>query len=68
MLRQALDDVGEQPRFVETVIGKGYRFIADISAPTPLKDGTTLPHEPAPAKRRAYLFSSMEWGRGLSSV
>ncbi|HEX7361226.1 MAG TPA: winged helix-turn-helix domain-containing protein [Bryobacteraceae bacterium] len=31
-IRQALDDDGEQPRFVETVIGKGYRFIGDVAA------------------------------------
>jgi Tol biopolymer transport system component/DNA-binding winged helix-turn-helix (wHTH) protein len=30
-LRQALGDEAEHPRFVETVAGKGYRFIADVS-------------------------------------
>jgi DNA-binding winged helix-turn-helix (wHTH) protein len=29
-IRQALDDDAEKPRFVETVVGKGYRFIAPI--------------------------------------
>src|ERR1700704_4813748 len=30
-IRQALGDDPEQPRFVQTVTGKGYRFIAPIS-------------------------------------
>ena len=34
-VRQALDDVGEQPRFVETVVGKGYRFIGEVAARMP---------------------------------
>ena len=29
-IRQALDDDADQPRFVETVVGKGYRFIAPV--------------------------------------
>ena len=32
-IRQALKDDPEQPRFVETVSGKGYRFIAPVSEP-----------------------------------
>src|SRR5271167_884121 len=32
-IRQVLKDDPEQPRFVETVSGKGYRFIAPISEP-----------------------------------
>ena len=35
-IRQVLRDDSEQPRFIQTVIGKGYRFIAPIStAPSP---------------------------------
>jgi TolB-like protein/DNA-binding winged helix-turn-helix (wHTH) protein/Flp pilus assembly protein TadD len=33
-LRQALQDNPEQPRFVQTVTGKGYRFIAPVSEAT----------------------------------
>lgn len=29
-IRQALEDDAEKPRFVETVVGKGYRFIAPV--------------------------------------
>jgi Tol biopolymer transport system component/DNA-binding winged helix-turn-helix (wHTH) protein len=31
-IRQALDDDAANPRFVETVVGKGYRFIAAVSS------------------------------------
>ena len=31
-IRQALGDDGEKPRFIETVVGKGYRFIGEVSA------------------------------------
>jgi len=32
-LRQALDDSRESPEFVETISGKGYRFIAPVTTP-----------------------------------
>src|SRR6187401_2010272 len=38
-LRQALGDSAEEPRFIETVPGKGYRFVAGtIQAPRPVFD------------------------------
>lgn len=64
-VRQALDDVGEQPRFIETVIGKGYRFIAEVSAPTPAQATPTAPAEPAPVKRRWYLLSFIAMGAAI---
>lgn len=33
-IRAALNDNPERPRFVETVVGKGYRFIGPIRVPT----------------------------------
>jgi DNA-binding winged helix-turn-helix (wHTH) protein/tetratricopeptide (TPR) repeat protein len=43
-IRQVLKDDPEQPRFVETVSGKGYRFVAPVSEPEtqerPCPDGT----------------------------
>ena len=36
-IRQALKDDPEQPRFVQTVAGKGYRFIARSSSRTNLQ-------------------------------
>jgi DNA-binding winged helix-turn-helix (wHTH) protein/predicted Zn-dependent protease len=32
-IRQALEDSPEQPRFIQTVSGKGYRFIAQVDEP-----------------------------------
>lgn len=42
-IRQALDDDGEQPRFVETVIGKGYRFIGEVSTRLPAQEEAIAP-------------------------
>lgn len=36
-IRQALGDDGEEPRFVETVVGKGYRFIGEVSQRKPVE-------------------------------
>src|SRR4029077_3015447 len=32
-IRQVLKDDSEQPRFVQTITGKGYRFIAPVAEP-----------------------------------
>jgi DNA-binding winged helix-turn-helix (wHTH) protein len=48
-IRKALDDNPIQPRFIETVVGKGYRFVAPLiheSAPRSIQDQ-------APANRAA---------------
>jgi TolB-like protein/DNA-binding winged helix-turn-helix (wHTH) protein/Tfp pilus assembly protein PilF len=34
-VRQVLKDDPEQPRFIQTITGKGYRFIAPVRAPVP---------------------------------
>src|SRR5712691_2578501 len=51
-LREALGDSAENPRFIETLPKRGYRFIAPIEVPAPLA-GPSPPdaepvHEPAP--------------------
>jgi Tol biopolymer transport system component/DNA-binding winged helix-turn-helix (wHTH) protein len=38
-LRQALHDDPEKPRFVETVTGKGYRFVAEVTVEEPAAAG-----------------------------
>jgi TolB-like protein/DNA-binding winged helix-turn-helix (wHTH) protein/Flp pilus assembly protein TadD len=51
-IRQALRDSREEPVFVETITGKGYRFIAAVEA-VPLERDSALPltHlEPSPAQ------------------
>jgi DNA-binding winged helix-turn-helix (wHTH) protein/tetratricopeptide (TPR) repeat protein len=42
-LRQALSDSAQNPRFVETVSSRGYRFVAPVRAPPEI-----LPDAPAP--------------------
>jgi hypothetical protein len=53
-IRQALHDSSEQPRFVETISGKGYRFMAAVEAVSPVRDAarptrTDLPVATIPA-------------------
>ena len=50
-IREALDDSAAQPRYVETVSGKGYRFIAPVTvkgtgAITPPDAGAAQPQQP----------------------
>lgn len=47
-IRQALRDSPEAPAFVETVPGKGYRFIAAIESPKPLEPPRPTEIEPPP--------------------
>lgn len=62
-LRVALNDDPERPQFIETVVGKGYRFIGSIEAitrrtiETPIAEGTASasvePGKRSPARRHA---------------
>lgn len=56
-IRAALRDDPESPRYLETVVGKGYRFIGDIeltgAAPTTAEQGNLAPPEPAPVPQVA---------------
>ena len=46
-LRQALGDSADEPRFIETVPGKGYRFIAaTIQPPRPVLEMKAAPPQP----------------------
>ncbi len=55
-IRQALKDDPEQPRFIQTVTGRGYRFVAPILGPgeAPAEASQAAPPEPAPPRRRSY--------------
>src|ERR1700722_11993564 len=44
-LRSALEDSAENPRFIETLPKRGYRFIADVS----VVDAAPHPKKPAPS-------------------
>jgi TolB-like protein/DNA-binding winged helix-turn-helix (wHTH) protein/Flp pilus assembly protein TadD len=46
-LRQALKDDAESPRFIQTVTGQGYRFIAPVTPPEEA-NRTSAPHPEAP--------------------
>jgi DNA-binding winged helix-turn-helix (wHTH) protein/tetratricopeptide (TPR) repeat protein len=48
-IRQLLKDDPEQPRFVETVSGKGYRFIAPVSEPETREGQDHSPGSPGAA-------------------
>jgi len=57
-LRKALGDEDDPPRYIETVRGQGYRFVADVTAQT---TESTVPQEETrrdqPHKRRAVAWS-----------
>ena len=50
-LRDALDDSAEEPRFVETLPRRGYRFIASVEGPTRFTAPTAPAAPAAPADR-----------------
>jgi DNA-binding winged helix-turn-helix (wHTH) protein len=56
-IREALDDSASQPRYIETVSGKGYRFVAPVTlrapaAPEPVKLAAA-PGEASAARERS---------------
>ena len=63
-LREALGDSAENPRFVETLARRGYRFIAPLTVEVPLRPSSSdalLPDEvakeaPRPNRRRRFLL------------
>ena len=55
-IRQALDDDAEAPRYLETVIGKGYRFVGDIEVVDP--EGLVSGAAAAPARRNTWIWVS----------
>ena len=54
-IRQVLEDDPEQPRFIQTVTGRGYRFVAPVLDPAdaPAEAPGAAPPEPAPPRRRS---------------
>src|SRR5258708_35498521 len=50
-IRQVLKDDPEQPRFVQTVTGRGYRFIAPVAQTVaPSASPTSAARQPAPVQ------------------
>jgi TolB-like protein/DNA-binding winged helix-turn-helix (wHTH) protein/Flp pilus assembly protein TadD len=80
-IRQVLEDDPEQPRFIQTITGRGYRFVAPVLAPAaaPAEEpGAALPDR-APLRRRSrdtlwlagalalpLLLAALVWSRGRS--
>ncbi len=62
-LRRALDDDPERPRFLETVHGRGYRFVADIREPLDEAARPEATETPAPGLigREAELATLRGW-------
>ena len=58
--RALLDDV-DQPRYLQTVVGRGYRFLADISAPS-------VGQPSSPALSSSYMVSPEELGRAIMAA
>jgi DNA-binding winged helix-turn-helix (wHTH) protein len=50
-IRQVLKDDSEQPRFIQTVTGRGYRFIAQI-AEVGVPNEVAVPQEPAAVQQK----------------
>jgi TolB-like protein/DNA-binding winged helix-turn-helix (wHTH) protein len=53
-IRIALKDDAEEPRFLQTVVGRGYRFVAPVESPEPPAGRT-----PAAPARRAFLLLAL---------
>jgi len=60
-LRDALDDSADQPRFVETLPRRGYRFIAQVEAPP-------LPPEPTAAEVPSRPARGLRFSRASASL
>jgi DNA-binding winged helix-turn-helix (wHTH) protein len=52
-IREALGDSAENPRFIETLARRGYRFIAPVGVVEPLPDTPTAAASDPPARRPA---------------
>ena len=69
-VRQALKDDPETPRFIQTVTGRGYRFIAPIISPE--EEHTTEPpnlkHQSSPQAPRVSLRSQMAGRKAAASA
>jgi TolB-like protein/DNA-binding winged helix-turn-helix (wHTH) protein/Tfp pilus assembly protein PilF len=67
-VRMALRDSADTPRFVQTVVGRGYRFLPDVSireCPVGPEPPVGEPPQAAP-KRDGRRFRSLAWLAGLA--
>jgi len=60
-LRQILKDDAETPRFIQTVTGQGYRFIAPVILPSETGDSGTSPELPLAVVDRDFVSELDGW-------
>ena len=65
-LRQALNDNAAQPRFIETLPKRGYRFIAPVDPPVARDDAAMAPA--AAARRQGALWRRLAASGGLAAA
>ena len=65
-LRQTLGDSAESPRFIETVPGRGYRFIAELGANR--LDEKPAPVRPPSVDRRTWLVGGLGLALGAAGA
>jgi len=56
-IRRALEDDADQPQYLQTVVGRGYRFVA----PTAVEDVNPAPAEP-------FVISPEDFGRAIMTA
>ncbi len=64
-VRRALGDDPDTPRFLETVVGKGYRFVGPI---TVIPGAVARPSAPDPAVASPRLPGSSRWALGTAAL
>src|SRR5262249_26728703 len=67
-IRQVLKDDPEQPRFVQTITGRGYRFIASVEEVVPPSAAPIVVELPALANSEAAEGAPEKLARGKSSL
>ncbi len=60
-LRQVLKDDAETPRFIQTVTGRGYRFIAPVITPNQASAGSEPEASVVPTSDRNFVSELDEW-------
>ena len=64
-VRMALGDDSGQPQYLQTVVGRGYRFVADLS----VDDGTGSSASPAASSAdQPYMFTAEEFGQAIMAA
>ena len=60
-VRRALRDTADEPRFIQTVVGRGYRFLPEVSVKERPAAPEPAPAEPAPVPLPVSASSPFRW-------